>query len=107
MLIRNGWVFLDGEFAKADVRLNDSLISEVGTLLPSPGEDVRDCAGEKDIERQHIRGRPDIGTKGKRNEGRRETQDAVEPVFAGFTFSLFATCIGILLIFGVLLYYML
>ena len=45
MLIRNGWVFLDGEFAKADVRLNDSLISEVGTLLPSPGEDVRDCSG--------------------------------------------------------------
>ena len=38
---------------------------------------------------------------------RRETKDAAEPVFAGFSFAMFMTLVGILIIFSVLLYYML
>ncbi len=37
----------------------------------------------------------------------RETQDAVVPVFANFSFTLVMTCIGILMILGCLMYYML
>ena len=62
----------------------------------------RSVIGEK-----RVRSRELVARSTRRHALIRESQDAVEPVFAGFTFSLFATCIGILLIFGVLLYYML
>jgi hydrogenase-4 component B len=59
------------------------------------------------IREKRVRSRAYLSRITRTQTLRRETQDAVEPVFSGFTFSLFATCIGILLIFGVLLYYML
>ena len=62
----------------------------------------RSVIGEK-----RVRSRELVARSTRRHALIRESQDAIEPVFAGFTFSLFATCIGILLIFGVLLYYML
>ena len=37
----------------------------------------------------------------------RQTEDAVVPLFANFSFALLMTCIGILVILGCLMYYML
>ena len=45
ILVKNGTAFVDGAFARADVRIRDGKIAEVGALSPEQGEDVRDCAG--------------------------------------------------------------
>ena len=45
ILVKNGTVFVDGAFARADVRIRDGKIAEVGALSPEQGEDVRDCEG--------------------------------------------------------------
>ena len=45
ILVKNGTAFVDGAFARADVRIRDGKIAEVGALSPEQGEDVRDCEG--------------------------------------------------------------
>ena len=45
ILVKNGTAFAGGAFTRADVRIRDGKIAEVGALSPMPGEDVRDCTG--------------------------------------------------------------
>jgi len=51
--------------------------------------------------------RAQSGKPGKWQIFLRETEDAVVPLFANFSFALLMTCIGILVILGCLMYYML
>ena len=45
MLVKNGLAFVDGAFVKADVRVENGKIAEVGALTEKAGEEVRDAQG--------------------------------------------------------------
>lgn len=45
MLIKNGQVFIDGQFARTDVRVEGGVIAEIGALSPKADEEVRDAQG--------------------------------------------------------------
>lgn len=45
MLIQNGIAFVDGALRRADVRLENGRIAEVGELTPRSGEETRDVSG--------------------------------------------------------------
>lgn len=45
MLIRGGIAFIDGKFVRADVRIENGRIAQVGELAPVGGEDVRAADG--------------------------------------------------------------
>ncbi len=48
MLFKNGLVFMEnGAFEKADVRVKDGKIAEVGPNLPENGDEVKDIAGKR------------------------------------------------------------
>ena len=45
MLVKNGTAFIGGRFARADVRVENGKIAQIGDLQPREGEDVRSAAG--------------------------------------------------------------
>ena len=45
MLVKNGTAFIGGRFARADVRVENGKIAQIGDLQPREGEDVRRGAG--------------------------------------------------------------
>lgn len=45
MLIQNGIAFVNGALLRADVRVTEGRVAEVGALVPQPGEAVRDAGG--------------------------------------------------------------
>ena len=45
MLVKNGTAFIDGRFVRADVRVENGKIAEIGELGAKAGEEVRDAAG--------------------------------------------------------------
>lgn len=45
MIVKNGLAFIGGAFVKADVRIDDGKITEVGTLEAKAGEEIRDAEG--------------------------------------------------------------
>ena len=40
MLVKNGTAFIGGRFARADVRVENGKIAQIGDLQPREGEDV-------------------------------------------------------------------
>ncbi len=45
MLVKDGWLFMDGAFLKRDVRVQEGRICEIGELTPGADEEVVSCAG--------------------------------------------------------------
>lgn len=45
MLVKNGTAFIGDRFARADVRVENGKIAQIGDLQPREGEDVRSAAG--------------------------------------------------------------
>lgn len=45
MLVKNGNAFVNGAFVRADVRIENGKITEVGTLEAQAGEEIRDAEG--------------------------------------------------------------
>ena len=45
MLVKNGTAFIGGHFARADVRVENGKIAQIGDLQPREGEEVRSAAG--------------------------------------------------------------
>lgn len=45
MLVKNGTAFIGGRFARADVRVENGKIAQIGDLQPREGENVRSAAG--------------------------------------------------------------
>ena len=45
MLVKNGTAFIGGHFTRADVRVENGKIAQIGDLQPREGEDVRSAAG--------------------------------------------------------------
>lgn len=45
MLVKNGTAFVDGAFVRADVRLENGRIVQIGQLAAQAGEETRDAAG--------------------------------------------------------------
>ena len=45
MLVKNGTAFIGDRFARADVRVENGKIVQIGDLQPREGEDVRSAAG--------------------------------------------------------------
>ncbi|MCR5294668.1 MAG: complex I subunit 5 family protein [Lachnospiraceae bacterium] len=83
------------------------LASFVGRVMDVSLDSLIVLARKTVISEKRVRNREHLSRVTRWQTLRRETQDAAEPVFAGFTFAMFMTCIGMLIIFGVLLYYML
>ena len=45
MLVKNGTAFIGGHFTRADVRVENGKIAQIGDLQPREGEEIRSAAG--------------------------------------------------------------